>query len=504
MVDQRLPNCPQFFQLFVVICFTSFSQHGRAHRASQPLISERETAFNSALTLLSLEREPTPEGNRFTVRYTKNTDDLVFIVQDNVNTPTSPTVTEEANNVWAASFVAPIISSVSQWFIMRDSEAFFMKALRLNNSDPTPGQQSVPELPVWHFDPPSEAVYEPGEDIQVTAFIPRNSQTGELIDNVQKMFHGVDLNTMRMYLDLNDDDAFTIGRPEKLDDRLQVSITIHTSRRPMSGHLQLSTQVINTGGPLAKQIQVARSILVRPSGQSGPYPDDYLAFLDGLSQQTSPSGNELHWCSVGFECLIFCASVGGAVSGIEVKEMKGDGSLAMVPSAEEGPNSSNTARDVYWKFLAQEDSGDSNSITTFQCKATDVTHGKVATKLVDVMAAIVGSIDPTRSNVTQQDDPMDPNLKILTFRCAIRGRPLPEVIFQGVSSQPFDVTEDLPDEVVTTGPNEAVATRVVTVDAYGLAQATQRIRDGQDTSPRCVIRPSYDGQVNSHDFYQTN
>ena len=99
---------------------------------------------------------------------------------------------------------------------------------------------------------------------------------------------------------------------------------------------------------------------------------------------------------------------------------------------------------------------------------------------------------------------MDPNLKILTFRCAIRGRPLPEVIFQGVSSQPFDVTEDLPDEVVNIGPNEAVATRVVTVDAYGLAQATQRIRDGQDTSPRCVIRPSYDGQVNSHDFYQTN
>ena len=43
--------------------------------------------YDSALTLISVEREPTSEGNKFTVRYTKNAEDLIFRVQDNMGAP---------------------------------------------------------------------------------------------------------------------------------------------------------------------------------------------------------------------------------------------------------------------------------------------------------------------------------------------------------------------------------------------------------------------------------
>ncbi|RUS87179.1 hypothetical protein EGW08_005019 [Elysia chlorotica] len=490
-------------QLFVSMCviLVTFSNYGGALPANHLVISERQTSPDSAITLLSIERQPTAQGNRFTVRYTKNVDSLVFTVQDNLNIPREPTVTQEADGVWAASFVVPVVPSVTQWFIMRDADALFMKAIMLNNSESTPGQQTFPELPVIHFDPPREAVYRPGENVTLTLFVPSYGQGGKLIGNLQKMFYGVDLTSMKMYQDLNLEGSFTIGQPERLADRLRVGTTAHTSQHPMSGYLQFSTQVTDTGGPLVKQIQVARSLLLRPAGQSGPYPEDYLAFVDGFMQDVSSRGRELHRCTVGYECLVMCASVGGAVSDIQVREMKPDGSLEAVPSARQAPHSSSTDRAVYWKFLAREDSGDSESITTFQCQATDSRHGLAVSKLVDVMSIIVGSIDPARSNVTEEDHPMDPNLKILTYRCAVRGRPLPEVVFHGVSGQPFDVYEDLPDDVSPTGQNEAVATKVVTVDAYQLSQAIERVKDGQETSPRCEIRPRYEGQVHSYYFY---
>ncbi|GFS08467.1 hypothetical protein ElyMa_001274400 [Elysia marginata] len=499
-----LRNPRNFILLLVAVYSQTFPQRATAYPSTNELdVFKRDgsATYDSALTLISVAREPTPEGNRFTVRYTKNADHLTFRVQDNMDTPREPTVTQEADGIWAATFVMPVIPDSSQWFIMSDTVGMHLVALKLDGSDSTPAQQNVTGLPVIQLDPSPEAVYQPDEDIHVKVTVPKNSETGKTIDNMQKMFSGVDLNTMTMHQDFDDDDAFTIGHPTTLADSLEVSITAHTSRRPMSGYLQLSTQVINTGGSVVWQIQVSRSVLVKPAGQTGPYPAGFLAFIDGMSQETSPDGNEMRRCVVGYECLILCSSVGSSISEIEVRQVEEDGRLVDVPSAEEGPNTHATARDIYWKFQAQEDSGDDNGITRFWCKATDLTHGSVVTKLIDVRADILGSIDHSRSGVTVEDDPMLSDRKILTFRCAISGRPLPEVTFYAGSAYQFNIYADPPDDVIRTGQNEGIATRVVTLDASDLAQAIQSINAGQDTGPSCSIYSSYHGNVTSYEFY---
>ncbi|KAK3777657.1 hypothetical protein RRG08_021768 [Elysia crispata] len=487
----------------VVFLFATISHGGKAHPAIELDISKRDATYNSALTLISFEREPTSVGNNFTLRYTKNADHLIFRVQDNLGAPRAPTVVEEVKGVWAASFVLPRTAHVSQWFIIGDSDFQHMVAINVDNSESTPAQQNIAELPVLHVSPPSEAVYEPHEDVHITAFVPRNSQTGEVVSNFRKMFSGVDLNTLTMHQDLDDDDLFTLGHPVVTEEKVQANITIHTSTRPVSGHLQLSTNVYNTGGTLAQIIQVSRSIVVRPFSQAGPYPAGYLTIIEGFSSQTSKNGHELYRCRVGMECLYFCVSVGDSISSLEVKEVQADGGFANVPSAGTGPEILETSRDIYWKFQAEEDSGDSDGITTFQCKATDITHGHQVTKFVDVLAEIPSSINQTRSQVTVQDHPNDPIAKVLTFQCAIRGRPLPDVIFYGGSTRQFPIFAANPTNVTTTGLNEAIAFLVVSVDAVDLTHAVERISQGWDTSPACYIYSDTRGDSISYDFYPT-
>ncbi|GFS10385.1 hypothetical protein ElyMa_006645100 [Elysia marginata] len=477
----------------VVVSLAIFSQIGEA---------QNET-YNRAVNLISVEREPTSGGNNFTVRFTKiATDQLIFRVQDNIDAPRAPSVVEEADGVWAASFVAIQRNSWSLWFVVGDTDFRHMVAISLDNSETTPVQQNITELPVIHLSSPSEAVYEPQEDIIVTAFVPRNSQTGEVISNFQKMFSGVDLNTMKMYPNLEDDNLFTLGQPQESADKIQASMTVHTSIRPVSGYLQLSTDVYNTGGTLAQYIQVSRTILIRPSSQAGPFPSGYLTILDGYVQYTSPNGNELHRCRVGDECLYSCVSVGESVTGMSVKEVRPDG-LRDVPSAAPGPAILSTSRDIYWKFQAHENSGNSNGVTTFQCEASDATQGKAVTKLVDVQVSIPGSIDPARSSVTEEDSTIYPGEKSLTFHCAIRGRPLPDVVFYGGSTGLFRLYYDSPTNVIRTGPDEAIATKSVTVSGVELAMAVQRISEGRDSSPFCSIYSDVQGNVTSYDFYPT-
>ena len=64
------------------------------------------------------------------------------------------------------------------------------------------------------------------------------------------------------------------------------------------------------------------------------------------------------------------------------------------------------SRVVSWTFQAEEDSGDSDGITTFQCSASDETRDKEVTKLVDVLVTLETGIDGERSNTTVHDDPV--------------------------------------------------------------------------------------------------
>ena len=43
--------------------------------------------------------------------------------------------------------------------------------------------------------------------------MPRNSQTGLVVDNFGKTFSALDLDTMEVYEDLDDDSLFTLGQP---------------------------------------------------------------------------------------------------------------------------------------------------------------------------------------------------------------------------------------------------------------------------------------------------
>ncbi|GFN93268.1 hypothetical protein PoB_001977400 [Plakobranchus ocellatus] len=256
-----------------VLAFVLGALCGEPHQINMLETIKRTTAeqsnLNSIVNLESLERSPTADGYRFTLRLTKNINPLRIIVQDNIVPPRTPDrLNQTPDGVWEISFVVPYNTAGRfpfPWMIISDRDVFHLVTIMLNNTGSSSASQNITELPVLFIDPAREATYDTDEDIVVSVFVPRNNETGQVIQSLPKMFTGLDLNSMRVYMDLDEEGVFTLGRPEERAGGISANITIHTSSRPISGYLQFSTGVEDTGGSVAMFIQVEYGQLVQPS-----------------------------------------------------------------------------------------------------------------------------------------------------------------------------------------------------------------------------------------------
>ncbi|GFN93271.1 hypothetical protein PoB_001977700 [Plakobranchus ocellatus] len=246
--------------------------------------------------------------------------------------------------------------------------------------------------------------------------------------------------------------------------------------------------------------QVSRSIKVRPNSQQGVLPPGFLAIFDTPGAQTSSDGKELLPCRLGTECLMSCFSIGQNISGMDLKRILPDGTEQDVPSAQSNVMATSTSDGIFWTFEAEESSGDDNGITTFKCYVRDDVHGTEKTKLVGVQITIASSIDTNRSSVKVEDDPDDPTKRIVTFSCAVSGRPLPDIVFHGGSTGAFPIWGEAPDNIITVGNVETMATKTVTVDASALKRASNDINRERASSPDCTITEAFTGDFKQQFF----
>ena len=94
---------------------------------------------------------------------------------------------------------------------------------------------------------------------------------------------------------------------------------------------------------------------------------------------------------------------------------------------------------------------------------------------------------------------MNPQVKHITFNCAVYGRPLPEVTFYSGTSAIFSMDSYEPDSVTITGETSAVATKTLTVDVDYFRSHNYRLHE-DDELPYCGLYSSSAGEYIHHTF----
>ncbi|KAK3701150.1 hypothetical protein RRG08_029622 [Elysia crispata] len=470
---------------------------------------QEEFPYFHCVTLISVQRTPTSNGIRFTFKFTKNTEEVLYRYHDGTGAVKSPeSVVEDGDGVWSVSFTCNSTGEDQPppWFAFSDKveeegwsflEYRHILHLRLNNTESSESFQQVGGLPELHVDPPRAAIYEPGQDFNVTAFIPANDLTQER-PYIFESIRGINMSNGEIYMDMDRDKILRDMNENSDTDEATKNITLLTSSSTVNGYLSLGFG-IQFEGPIIVRAQVNRIIELRPSNQT-TLPPNYLGIFNTPYAGKSGHGDELRECRPGVECSVFCYGAGEAISDMNVVKLLADGSQEPVFSAVKSDIYTGLDfRIITWKFQAEEDSGDDDGISTFQCSASDDTHDKEVTKLVEVLVLLDDGIDDESSNVTVRVDDMDPDIKYLTFSCAMYGRPLPKVTFSGGTSYIFNMNSYEPDKVIKTGQNKAVAKKTLTLDMGYLIHYNYRIYE-DDVLPSCGFFSKSQSEYVEHTF----
>ncbi|GFS01886.1 hypothetical protein ElyMa_004593100 [Elysia marginata] len=181
---------------------------------------QEEFSYNSSVNLISIERNPTSGGNRFTVRFTKNAQDLILRYNNGSGLNKEPdNVVEGGDGVWAVSFTCKPPTRPDQsmpWFIVGDKveeagwsfmDSRHMLHLQLNNSEGDAMFQQVEPLPQLHVHPPRAAIYQPGYDFNVTGYVTFADEPPQSF-YLFESFDGINLTNGQFYMDMEQDDIF--------------------------------------------------------------------------------------------------------------------------------------------------------------------------------------------------------------------------------------------------------------------------------------------------------
>ncbi|GFO21817.1 hypothetical protein PoB_004832200 [Plakobranchus ocellatus] len=252
--------------------------------------------------------------------------------------------------------------------------------LVLNNTGSHPWSQTgtSTDLPSLLVTPAAEAVYEPGEDLQVFVDMdyPENYIRSDVIwDSV--LF---DIDEEKTVDSL---DVIDLSPAPSDYEYLNESTTfrIKTSIRPISGYMYFRRAFVSiSSSSLITKHWSFQSLVLRPVDQTGPFPERTIVprYGDEISYSSC-------WIFSGHEetCKESCEFVGDAISGVDVKEVLPNGTERDVERlnfpAQNIFNSSHSEA-IDWSFQAVRGMGN----ITFKCRAFDSRHGTEATQLITV------------------------------------------------------------------------------------------------------------------------
>ena len=475
---------------------------GEVEAASE---DQEDFPYQHSVTVISVERSPGSVANTFTVKFTKNSEDIFcgYKAESGIAIYL-PMAVEDAQGIWTMNFTQAPGENVL--FVVGDkvdeegwsfTSTRHVTYLELDNSELSNSYQELQPLPELHVNPPRAAIYEPGRDFNVTAFVQLGDGTPHQPEFIYKSLSAINMSDgkfnkhmsyTQMFHDLSDESS-----PNKTS-------AVLTSSTTVSGYL-FFTMGDQFEGPLVLSVQIDRIIEVHPSNQSTTLPPNFLD-IAAVSMGRSMHGNDLQQCVVGQQCDGSYYVVGDAILEVGVVKLLPDGGREAVPSVvQPHPLNPDTYRFVHWTFQAEPDSGEEYGITTFECWAIDVSRARKVTKQVGVQVILEDGLDEENSNVTVQDDHMHPQIKHVTLNCAVYGRPLPHVTFSSGTSSVFSLSMDSydPDSVVMTGKTTAVATKNLTIDLdYQRLHGFRLYED--DEMPNCGLYSVSRGEYIEHAF----
>lgn len=437
------------------------------------------------VALLSAQRisDPETDENRFVIRLKNNSDgELSFrIIGDGYDRGPNEVIAEEEDEVLAVHFRSQSATTGNNLFFqIMDSREENVTVIYLKNNimlgSASQNLQNI-SLPAIQVRPEIEAVYDRGNNVTVEVTLLPDDPSAEELPSIEATCSGVDLTTMELKNHYGGMSK-VIERKQyfKSPDTVDGSVTAYTAEHPISGYLSVYTQVVSRETSVVSRVQIMRSLVIRPSDQEGPFPHGYLAIYkdDYLPwRETSENGHEIKNCNAGEECRYECYASGETVSALTVLEILPNGSSVPVESQKNPPRFMSTMLSVSWTFQAQEDSGNSEGVTTFKCLAVDARTMSVADKYIDVHVILPGYIDNNRSSMIIHGDPEDSTIRHINLNCGIGGRPLPYVLFyteSSANSGPLTMLQEA-DSVIDLGANEGVARKSYTMTVDELRES---------------------------------
>ncbi|RUS90858.1 hypothetical protein EGW08_001365 [Elysia chlorotica] len=374
----------------------------------------------SLLTLVSVERSSSPEGNRFTLTVNSNDKQLyyiVFVENDNIVLASG---VESSEGPVTVSFTCDGTCKTRGYVqvLFTNKSKSHDVTLTLNNQGNETRYQdrfTMPQLEVEHS---GDLVYYPGRDVRVKISASYGEDKG--FSNVQFSPLVGKLGAGQFYIRYERE---LVKESEKkyFFETQESLVTISTSKANVSGYLQIRVDFTDSDADLVKEIEVQKSIILRPRNQEGPYPVDYIKFkgIDGPYRHVN--------CEIGTSCTLSCSAVGNIVhmqvnrSPVKWEEMLRNlepEEIDWEPVQDVSEMIFDYSRTVKWTLQATPDSPD----LMFQCVAfTDTANATLLKEVVLFSEDLF--IDRNRSGIDVESDETNPGMRNVTVTCTIMGRP---------------------------------------------------------------------------------
>lgn len=371
--------------------------------------SESGAQYFLPVTLISAERTPGPNGSVYTLLFTKNVEQLYYIVtsQDNIKAWGSNIESSDGRSSLTFTCDDECKQRDTIDVLFTNSSRSFEVTVVLSTETQAAYQDrfKVPILEVHHA---GDLVYDTGRNLSFDM----SASYGDV-----KGFSRVSLSL----------DSFGVGWVRTPEGTVMQSeetqylrtedsvVTIATAVYNTSGFLNVSLTYTDPGTALVKKIKVQRTLVVRHRDQTGPYPEGYLT-LTNYNDRYSPFSVSRR-CQADQICTLSC-SVIGEITEMQVLQQSHTDDEHWQPVENISEQVFDYSRYVEWSIqpnVTRED-------MRFKCLAFTETSNATFTTHVQFYSPEF-YIDANRSIIHVEHDE-NPEVYNVTANCTIVGRPV--------------------------------------------------------------------------------
>ncbi|GFN94602.1 hypothetical protein PoB_002110800 [Plakobranchus ocellatus] len=270
--------------LAVIICTMTQYAKTDSSQETQPQARASSPEIKVCYNVQSIERNPTTDGNIFTVTFTSDVEDLslAYCINYTCKIPSPRRVLPGRSCMF--SFKVPHDAPIAYVIFSTKGEYHRYMEIKLDNNGTESMSETLDstELQDVLINPPEEAVYNPGEDVTVkvdSQYPIDQTRTSPLNRTRIAGWRSVlcDIEKKKLLEDRWPRDLIKLvpEPPEDEYENLNGSMTfiIKTSTRPMSGFLSFIQLLYSH---LIMRLTLAQVYVVRPAHQNGPYPDGFI------------------------------------------------------------------------------------------------------------------------------------------------------------------------------------------------------------------------------------